>query len=910
MNAIQPTDHFFCGVLLGDINKMCNTQPCPDGTTTNCDYGQLCYKNTACDARIRPGYGVTQAPTIKPTPSPLASDAREYFSFCGEDWAQANTCEMQWCGDGSECPIGQSCFADTECNIKEKLDGPPTMKPTGKPMNTSFCGFSFQDAQSRCSVESHCPSGFQQECPTGQYCWVGTCNILEFAPPSALPTQHPTRIQTVSPTTSPSVSPVKMITPQPQATVAPTSSPTNPDVSQSPTLRLESESSDTDSFQTTLTNRWCGHTRNEAYKNCGRPLYECPGGYCFHGLQCFVLSTYCENESAISDTASPRPSPSPTNPLEQTLSPTFHPSQSRKSVFFPPISRDPIAQSPTENIIRIQHIVESIESELRSEIFVLVTNGGAPVTSSLYTYEGFLSALLFFSNTGMNGNFFYLGGKQSVDELINLEVEFGIANLALFIAKMMTDTIVHERCTPDLLACGLDALDRTFETQQLRFMCPQSSDMEGMECKEVGIGCACTLGFLNQYVGVEGPVSSKFSGLNFCSSDQSLCNHRIREGSELRWTTAMTHWVLHIQRREEYGVTFIDDLHKFVIGGMVHMDFLHIVADSSVLDTNAISRESLHTREKFVANFFKVMVKLSELHSQSHTATMQKPASPITPSTAVPSMATSKPTNSKVPPTLQPAVTSVAFHQLTPSKLQSLAPSSRPSFKAIESEAQPLCPTFCNEVVSIEECPSRDITVPFTIPFCQDSIGINEMCRGNGYCGTSVSLNNCGKDRSVYRRIDCSQETQTGEGSVVDGRESNYPTASDTPCSLCRRGKIAIDAGIVLYNGKESTCVVIQSFLQQSVFAGDAICTSAQNELSTPCCEAETIEAPTNEANADEESNEPSSAPLETTEPTQRGADLPWYVKYSEGQSSGSEGRQPYRHGGIIICLLSLYHLH
>lgn len=905
---------------------MCNTQPCPDGTTTNCDYGQLCFENTACDARIRPGYGVTQAPTMKPTPSPLASYAREYFNFCGEDWAQANTCEMQWCGDGSECPVGQSCFADTECNMKEKLDGPPTMKPTGKPvmyddpMNTSFCGFSFQDAQSRCSVESHCPSGLQQECPTGEYCWVGTCNILEFAPPSPLPTQHPTRIQTGSPTTFPSSSPVKILTPQPQAAVPLTSSPTIPNVSESPTSRPGSESSNPDSFETTLTNRWCGHTRNEAYKNCGRPLYECPGGYCFHGLQCFVLSTFCENESAISDTASPRPttpslaSPGPSNPLEQTLSPTFHPTQSKKTVFFPPISRDPIPKSPSENIERVQHIIESIESTLRSEIFVLITNGGAPITSSLYTYEGFHSALLFYSNAGMNDNYFYLGGEQSVDELINLEVEFGIANLALFIAKMMTDTIVHERCTPDLLACGLDAFDTTFETQQLRVMCPPSSDVEGIECKQGGVGCACTLGFLNKYIGAEGPASGKFSGLNFCSSVQSLCNHRSREGSLLRWMTAMTHWVLHMQRREDNGVTFIDELHKFVNGGMVDMNFLHVVADSSVLDTNAISRESSHTREKFVANFFKTMVKLSEVHSQSQTAApipaMQKTASPsiMVPSTAVPIMATIKPTKIKVPQTLQPTVFSVAFHQLTPSKLQSMAPSSGPPSKATESEAQPLCPTFCNEVVSIEECPSRDITVPFKIPYCQDSIGINEMCRGNNYCGTSASLNNCGKGRSVYRRIDCSPQTQTGADSVVDGGESNYPTATDTPCSLCRRGEIVIDTGIVLYNGRESTCVMIQSFLKQSVFAGDAICTSAQNELSAACCEAKTIEEPTTEA--DEESNEPSSAPLETIEPTQRGADLPWYVKYSEGHSSGGGGWQSYRLGGILICLLSLYHLH
>eukprot|EP00984_Skeletonema_dohrnii_P020255 scaffold9816_cov99-Skeletonema_dohrnii-CCMP3373.AAC.9 len=919
---IQPTDHFFCGLQLEDINKKCNTQPCPDGTTTNCDYGQTCYKSTACDARIRPGYGVTQPPTIKPTPSPLASDAREYFSFCGVDWAEANTCKMQWCGNGSECPIGQSCFADTECNMKDKLDGPPTMKPTEAPVmyddpkNTSFCGFSFGDARSHCSVESHCPSGLHQECPTGEYCWVGACNILEFTPPSHLPTQHPSRIQLDSPSTFSSSSPVKAIIPQ--VTVAPTSSPTNRPISQSPTLRPASESSNSGNTQTIWINRWCGLTRFDATRNCGRPLYECPDGSCFQGLQCFVTSRYCENESAITDSESA--SPSPTNPMEQTRSPSLHHTQNSKSIFFPPISKDPTPKSPTENIVRVEHIIESVQSALQSDIFVFVTRGEEVVKSSLYTYEGFLSALLFYSNTGVNDNYFYLGAKQSATEQMNLEAEFGIANVALLIAKMMTDTIAYERCTPDLLACGLAALDTTFETQQLRFMCPPSSDMDGMECEEGGVGCACILGFLNQHIGTEGVAAGKYSGLNFCSSDhQSICSQSINEGSELRWITAMTHWVSLVQRHEESGLTFIDELHNFVNGGMVDVAFLHAVADISVLTTNPVSRESVPTKEQFVGNFFKVMTKLSEGHSQSHSAAptpvMQQTASPNTmlPSAAVPNTATVKPTTNAALQTPPPA-------SMAPSSSPSLKPQPIDSSSTLvpvvdltqlttenESEARPLCPTFCNEVISIESCPSRDITVPFTVSYCSSDISINELCRGNGFCGTSQSLHNCGKDRSIYRRIDCSQQEETVEGLVVDAGASNSPTASDTPCSLCRHDGIVVDTGIILFNGKQSSCVVIQSFLHQSVFASDAICVSAQNELSTACCEAKTMEVPNSGEEADDVSKEPSSAPVETIEPTQRGADLPWYVKYSESQSRSSGGgrRQSHFPAGILICLLS-----
>jgi hypothetical protein len=1023
---LQPTDHFFCGLLLEDINKKCNTKPCPDGTATNCDYGQTCYKNTVCDARIRPDYGVTPSPTMKPTPSPLTNDAREYFSFCGEDWAQANTCKMQWCGNGSTCPNGQSCFADTECNMKDRLDGPPTMKPTespitymddvnfrfcgktyldavaqcsvdsycksGKhdecpgvgeycwngvscniqdmiqpttsrptiykpptrrpsraplplddprnhrfcgttwvdadsctrgwcpngsdeecpvglvcwadttchaaeitlapskspslhhptssieerhtsvpsmppipyddPMHTSFCGFSFDDARTYCSVESHCPSGLHQDCPTGQYCWAGTpCNILEFTPPSPLPTQDPSRMQSDTPSTFPSSPPVKATIPQ--AAVPLTSSPSNRFISQSPTLR--------------------------------------------------PIST--DIDSSNNDSNQSGSSSSPTNPnvvvvpaihVEHTRSPTLHPTQSIKSVFFPPMSKDPTPKSPNENIVRVQHIVESVEAALRSEIFILVTNGGALIKSSLYTYEGFLSALLFYSNTGVNNNFFYLGGEQSSNEQMNLEVEFGIANISLFIAKLMTDTIAYERCTPDLLACGLAALDTIFETQQVQFMCPPSSDIAGLECEEGGVGCACTLGFLNQNIGTESPASSKYSGLNFCSSDrhQSICNRNISEGAELRWITAMTHWVLRVQRHEESGMIFIDELHKFVEGGMVDMTFLHAVADMSVINTIPISRESVPTKQQFVNNFFRVMIRLSEGHSQSQPAApntvIQQTASPSTilPPAAVPNVATIKPTMlSTVSQSPQPTRLQSMKPSTSPSSLKTTAPIGSPTKnpdlenESVSNETLPLCPDFCAEATPIEKCPSRDVTVPFTVLYCSPATGINELCRGNGYCGTSESLNNCGKDRSIYRRIDCSPPAQTTGVSEVDGGVSNSPTASDTPCSLCRRQEIRIDADII-FNGKQSTCVIVESFLQQSFYALNATCVSAKNELSAACCEAKEVEVPL-------------PAPVETIEPTKRGSDLPWYKKYMEGQARSSGGRPSHFPTGVLICLLS-----
>jgi hypothetical protein len=593
------------------------------------------------------------------------------------------------------------------------------------------------------------------------------------------------------------------------------------------------------------------------------------------------------------------------------------------------MSDEPIPKSPNQNILRVQHIIESIRVALRSEIFVLVTRGGALIKSSLYTYEGFLPALLFYSNAGVHDNFFYLGGEQSSDEQTNLEVEAGIANVALFIAKMMTDTIAYEKCTPDLLACGLPALDTLFETEQLRFMCPLSSDISGMECEEgSGVGCACTLGFLNQYIGTKSSPPGKYSGIDFChaGSNQNVCNRSVKEGAELRWITAMTYWVLRVQRHEENGWVFLDELHKFVKDGMVDTDFLLAVADLSVLDTNpSSSRESMPTKQQFVGNFFKVMVKLSEGHSESQVTSQN----PTTQQSMLPAPATAKPiTSTTPPPTLRQTQLSIA-PSTSPTPLKSKVPvDSSPTMSpmkdfgntitfgtkaptpllAVEpgTETKPVCPTFCTVIVPIEECPSRDITVAFTVPFCSPAIGINELCRGNGYCGTSEVLDNCGKGRSIYRSIDCSAKKAESEDedTVANGGATFGPTASGTPCSLCRPNEVGINAEII-FNGKQATCAVVQSFLQQSVYAGQATCISAKNSLSAACCEAKEV-TPIDQL----PSSSPSLFPDETTQPTKRGSDLPWYIKYTQSAPRSSAGQSSYHfYTAVLVCILSCIQL-
>ena len=116
-----------------------------------------------------------------------AQDSNHYF--CGTSWGDAsdNCKERQHCPSGSddECDTeGHICFGDTTCDVT-KGDG-NLFKYANVPYedisNTRFCGAGWTEAAEKCSVDTHCPSGFSDECPDGQQCYGGLsdCNVKDF----------------------------------------------------------------------------------------------------------------------------------------------------------------------------------------------------------------------------------------------------------------------------------------------------------------------------------------------------------------------------------------------------------------------------------------------------------------------------------------------------------------------------------------------------------------------------------------------------------------------------------------------------------------------------------------------------------------------------------------------------------
>lgn len=628
--SVDPTDHYFCGTTIEHASNRCS-HPCPDGLALSCAVGEYCFENTPCDVRVMP----TQRPTKQPTPPPLTYDSRENYSFCGYSWTSANSCRNQWCGDGSECPSGQSCFADTECNNMDKT-------PHDDAKNFMFCGEDWSAASASCKDGGSprgCPGGTDEECPDGLVCWADTmCNMNDF---TLAPTERPTNRPTQTPVSPPTASPVR--------------------------------------YDDLKHLRFCGQTYMDAEAYCSIDMH-CPSGQnseCKDNSFCWVvMAPECNIIAIIGPTPPPSrsptqtpttrympsaspsatPSASPTelptgSPMVPTLQPTTRTQSPISKTKYLPQSLQSLPKPPRENSQRIRHIIESSKVSLESEIFVIEFRSGNLIPSSLYTYNGFFECLRFFTENGVNGQFLYLGGEHPISEMRILEVEYGIANLALFLAKMM-DTISHERCHPDNLACGLPALDKSFEEHDFRVQC--SPPYSGMECPSES-GCNCVLGILNRFIG----------GANWCERKnllKSVCSRRIDQGEEFRWITAMSHWILFIQQyNNEYGWQYIDALKEFVQGGMEDLSFVTNVATLSVLEKET----TLMEEQKYLENFLNVMMKLSE------GATNPKPVPP--PDTTLP---TTPPSNMRYQ-TLAPRRSSSP--STSPSKITLFKPTELPS---------------------------------------------------------------------------------------------------------------------------------------------------------------------------------------------------------------------------------------
>jgi len=653
----------FCGATYLAAVDDCSVEThCQSGEHTECG-GGYCWPGVSCnivDMLTSMPTTFTATPTIdseRPTLSPVVYDLPQNFRFCGTSWAEASaSCTEEgdanpmWCPGGSddECDDGATCWADTMCNgldltappSTQPVIMPPSAQPTGSPIseadqlkiNIRFCGISYQNALEQCSIETHCPSGQHVECPDGGYCWsVIGCNIADMVNADA--TMSPSSSSpedTTSSTLPPSFSITRELTLSPTTTKKlPSSSSSSPQqFTESPEGTSLTDVYDYFQSQRTLS-----------------PTYEPPTSS--PSVDTLTLS---EIRDQIHDNNS--------NQIVNNFNPsTNSPSQvaddttTANTYFIPPPSTLSILPRPSkESSALIQRMIQGIKTIIISDFFVVKLRSGTTLPSSLYTYYGFLKSLTFFTDVGVGGMYYmYLGIGQSATE-----IEYGICNLALFLAKMM-DTISHERCDSDFIACGIPPLGydgmSSFQEQDVRVECSPLSSESGKECPN-DTGCNCILGMLDHFIGIQSSSTSitedydnisVYSGVDFCKTDilQSICSRRVEHGEELRWIPPMAHWVYFVQPYDVDGWNYITELKDFVDGGMLDEDFVLHVGSLSVLGNEFASNDSNSLMETFQHTFFKVMRKLSEgiaemNHFEGSTTTTTHPTTTSIKSSLVP----------------------------------------------------------------------------------------------------------------------------------------------------------------------------------------------------------------------------------------------------------------------------------
>jgi hypothetical protein len=89
----------------------------------------------------------------------------------------------------------------------------------------------------------------------------------------------------------------------------------------------------------------------------------------------------------------------------------------------------------------------------------------------------------------------------------------------------------------------------------------------------------CNFGKLNYYLGARAAKEgreSKYPSVDFCKDPEVICSSS--EYKELKWVAGMFYWMESVQSYNEGGWNYMDELAKFVEGGMQGTSFIDAVS--------------------------------------------------------------------------------------------------------------------------------------------------------------------------------------------------------------------------------------------------------------------------------------------------------------------------------------------
>ncbi len=195
---------FHCGTDWLDSSKC--THKCPGGEDGECPNGEKCFADSECFDAPLPSASPFTSATHPGSEKQTELGHSSTFS-CGTDWQDSSKCTHKCpSGKDTECPSGETCFADAECFDVPLPSGQPlpssgfspSEQETGRGHNsTFFCGTDWLDS-SKCTHK--CPSGMDSECPSGEACFADAeCDSSRPSPsPSTSPAPPPSGRRTKS----------------------------------------------------------------------------------------------------------------------------------------------------------------------------------------------------------------------------------------------------------------------------------------------------------------------------------------------------------------------------------------------------------------------------------------------------------------------------------------------------------------------------------------------------------------------------------------------------------------------------------------------------------------------------------------------------------------------------------------
>jgi len=235
-------------------------------------------------------------------------------------------------------------------------------------------------------------------------------------------------------------------------------------------------------------------------------------------------------------------------------------------------------------------------------ILTYKNTSGATIKSDVYTFDSLLESLAYAHEIGYAGKKFYIGDNRAttpsdfdtakvVQEHLaaqNLAVVYGLVNIAAFLSQIVVESVQYNACDNVHPSDSFNAFPGSlYTTEYTVYKCPV--DEIKMECPETaaneatGIGGLmtkgnCMLGKLNYYLGGAYEV-------DFCNPADICQNQRVSHPS-IVYDIALFEWVERIQSFDENGFNYLDELHKFVDGGMMSEDF--IVSVSKILTKGSL----------------------------------------------------------------------------------------------------------------------------------------------------------------------------------------------------------------------------------------------------------------------------------------------------------------------------------